>query len=86
MFSQTSEKYEDEETITGVKNTYYTFLNVRYELKEDLKNLEEFIHIGAGSLFDLIYVVEIKAPKKGSLSLKLQKKIMKILKRLWEES
>ena len=85
MFSQTSEKYEDEERIgEGLSLTF--FLNLEYELKEGLKNFEKFIHIGAGYLFEMIYIVEIKAPEKGPLSLKLQKKIMKMLKKIWEES
>ena len=90
MFSQTSEMYELEENIGdeifGKGNSSTIFFNIEYEFKEDLKNFEQFIHIGAGYLFDMIYIVELRAPKNGSIPVRLQKRIMKMLKRIWEES
>tara|TARA_R100000231_G_scaffold46243_1_gene39724 strand:- start:304 stop:810 length:507 start_codon:yes stop_codon:yes gene_type:complete len=87
MFSQTSEKYEDREEIS-VFDTYPTsiYLDLRYEIKEDIKHFDEFFHIGAGYMFEMIYVIELKGPKNDTFSVRLQKKIMKMIKRLWEES
>tara|TARA_R100000654_G_scaffold42001_2_gene68141 strand:- start:574 stop:1083 length:510 start_codon:yes stop_codon:yes gene_type:complete len=84
MFSQTSEKYEDREEISEISTLIY--LDLRYEIGEDIKNFADFFHIGAGYLFDMVYVIELRAPKNDSFSIGLQKKIIKMLKTLWEES
>ena len=90
MFSQTSEKYADGETIlkdNDINNLpTSTFLEVRYEMKEGLKAFEEFIHISAGYLVGRTYIVEIRGPRNGSFSLKFQKNTMEILKDFWRES
>ena len=91
MFSQNSENYEDGETISEKDDlrsllTASMYLDLRYEIREDIKNFDEFFHIGAGYFFDMIYVVEIRAPKNDSISVTLQKRIIEMLKKLWEES
>ena len=90
MFSQNSEKYKDEEAILKDNDindpTTTTFLDVNYEMKEGLKNFDKFLSITAGFLLERTYIIDIHAPNKGLLSLKHQKKIMEILKMIWEES